>query len=389
VIGSRLPVTRRVDLGGRPWGWLALLLAGAAVLRVGALDEAPRPNGGVVDDAWRMVNGAGWSAHGAFTYLLVPSQLQLDSPSYTAARWLLLVAALLGVVVAWWLGHAAYGVAAGFVAAVAVVVAPPFVAASREVVASVPLAALVALSLALLVTGRVPAAGAAAGVAAALDPSGWILLVPIAIVAWNDRRRLGIALALAAVLSIPAWFDIEGFSDRFGGGPPGWATLGWRSLGPAAIVGAVGLVGALAARSRADVVLASFVVAYGIYLVALPDHRALYLLPLVAPVGALAGRFRTLAPVALILLVIPLTWSIRDARQLRRHAASTMSVRETTGSPLGRSLRSRGAARLRLLERREAGRGGAGAEAVVRLPRRLAEAREPYRRAGLLPGVAP
>jgi hypothetical protein len=389
VIGSRLPVTRRADLWGRPWGWLALLVAGAAAVRIVALDDAPRPKGFVVGDAWTIASGGGWARHGAFTYLLVPSQLNLDAPSYRVARWIVLVAALLAVVAAWWLGRTAYGVAAGFVAAAAVAVAPPYVAASREVVAAVPLAALAAASLALLVSDRVPLAGAAAGLAAAVDPSGWILLVPIALVAWRDRRRLALAVGLAAVLSLPAWFEIGAFADRFGGGPPGWASLGWRALGPVAIVAAVGLVGAVAVRSRADVVLASFVVAYGVYLLVLPEHRARYLLPLVAPVGALAGRFRTLATVALILLVIPLTWSIRDARQLRRHGASTMIVRETTGSPRSLRLRSSRAARLGLLERREARRGGARREGVVRISRGVAEAREPDRRAGLLPGLAP
>jgi hypothetical protein len=38
----------------------------------------------------------------------------------------------------------------------------------------------------------------------------------------------------------------------------------------------------------------------------------------VPPLGALAGRFRALAPVTLLLLVVPLTWSIRDAKELTR-----------------------------------------------------------------------
>src|SRR5262249_17318485 len=34
--------------------------------------------------------------------------------------------------------------------------------------------------------------------------------------------------------------------------------------------------------------------------------------------GALAGRFRALAPVTLLLLAVPLTWSIRDTKPLTR-----------------------------------------------------------------------
>ena len=39
---------------------------------------------------------------------------------------------------------------------------------------------------------------------------------------------------------------------------------------------------------------------------------------MVPPLGALAARFRALTPVTLLLLVVPLTWSIRDAKVLTR-----------------------------------------------------------------------
>ena len=42
------------------------------------------------------------------------------------------------------------------------------------------------------------------------------------------------------------------------------------------------------------------------------------MLPLVPALGALAGRFRALAPVTILMLVVPLTWSVRDARDLTR-----------------------------------------------------------------------
>jgi hypothetical protein len=50
----------------------------------------------------------------------------------------------------------------------------------------------------------------------------------------------------------------------------------------------------------------------------LDAHFDRYVLPLIPPLGALAGRFRPLAPVALLLLVIPLVWSIRETRPLVR-----------------------------------------------------------------------
>ena len=42
------------------------------------------------------------------------------------------------------------------------------------------------------------------------------------------------------------------------------------------------------------------------------------MLPLVPALGALAGRMRALAPVTLLLLVVPLTWTIRDDARLTR-----------------------------------------------------------------------
>lgn len=53
-------------------------------------------------------------------------------------------------------------------------------------------------------------------------------------------------------------------------------------------------------------------------LLTLRAHYDRYTLPLVPPLAALAARFRALAPVTLLLLVVPLTWSIRDAKRLTR-----------------------------------------------------------------------
>jgi hypothetical protein len=65
-------------------------------------------------------------------------------------------------------------------------------------------------------------------------------------------------------------------------------------------------------------VLAAFVIAYFLTLMPLDAHFDRYVLPLVPALGALAGRFRALAPVTLLLLVIPLVWSIRETRPLVR-----------------------------------------------------------------------
>ena len=92
----------------------------------------------------------------------------------------------------------------------------------------------------------------------------------------------------------------------------------WDGLGPALIVCGAGLVVALWRRRRADLILLAFVVVYFADLLTLRAHFDRYVLPLVPPLGVLAGRFRSLAPVALLLLVVPLTWSIRDTKRLTR-----------------------------------------------------------------------
>jgi hypothetical protein len=84
------------------------------------------------------------------------------------------------------------------------------------------------------------------------------------------------------------------------------------------IVCAIGLVVALIRRTKADLILALFVLAYFVDLLTLHAHFDRYVLPLVPPLAALAGRMRSLAPVTLLLLVVPLTWSIRDTKQLTR-----------------------------------------------------------------------
>jgi hypothetical protein len=90
-------------------------------------------------------------------------------------------------------------------------------------------------------------------------------------------------------------------------------------MGPVLLIAAVGLVAALVSRrSRADLVLGSFVVAYYLSLLPLHSHFSRYVLPLIPALGALAGRLRAAAPITLLLLVVPLTWSIRNDAALTR-----------------------------------------------------------------------
>ena len=84
------------------------------------------------------------------------------------------------------------------------------------------------------------------------------------------------------------------------------------------IVCVIGLVVALVRRTKVDLILALFVLAYFIDLMTLQAHFDRYVLPLVPPLGALAGRMRSLAPVTLLLLIVPLTWSVRDTKELTR-----------------------------------------------------------------------
>ena len=103
---------------------------------------------------------------------------------------------------------------------------------------------------------------------------------------------------------------------------------------------------ALVRRSRADLILVSFAVVYFVDLMTLRAHFDRYVLPLVPPLAAFAGRFRALAPVTLLLLVVPLTWTIRDdkhltrtdtrivaARWIERHVARGTAVAEDPSTP--------------------------------------------------------
>jgi 4-amino-4-deoxy-L-arabinose transferase-like glycosyltransferase len=330
----------------------AATVAGAAALRIvgvryglpyGSLLNPDEQN--VVPRAWRMTHGGGLDPHffdwpTLVMYAIAPFQAWQAEPSYLAGRFVIIAFALGGVAAAWWLGSSAYGTVAGAVAAVATAVESTHVAFSHAAVTDVPLTTLVTVALALLVAGRYELAGIAIGVAAAAKYPGALALVPLLVVAWRQWRRLAFSLGLAALAFFAAapfvvldagstlsalrrvqsehrrgWLGFE--HDHWSG--IAFAGRLWDGLGPVLVIAAVALLVALLRRSRrADIVLGSFVVAYYVSLLPLHSHFPRYILPLVPALGALAGRFRALAPVTLLLLLVPLTWSIRDDARLTR-----------------------------------------------------------------------
>jgi 4-amino-4-deoxy-L-arabinose transferase-like glycosyltransferase len=354
----RLPT--RADLRSSP-AWLApaLLLALATSLRLPGLDYGlPFPllnpdERSLVPRAWEMANGGGLDP-GWYDYpslllaLLAPLQAAFEEPSYGAARAVAAVVGLIGVAAAWWLGRAAYGTLAGVVAGAACAVATVHVAYSHVAVTDVLLTTLVTVSLALLVSGRLEWAGVAAGLAGSAKYPGILLVVPLLLVGWREWRRLAAAAALAALaffLTSPfvvlnagaAWEDVSrvqrlarvgwlGFEHDH---PTPLAFLDrlWESLGPFLLVAGAGLALALAAlvfqkhkvsARRADLALVSFALIYFAQLLPLDAHFDRYVLPLVPVLGALAGRVRPLAPVALASLLVPLWWSAGEVRELTR-----------------------------------------------------------------------
>jgi 4-amino-4-deoxy-L-arabinose transferase-like glycosyltransferase len=299
----------------------------------------------IVPLAWRMARTHSPNPHGFFDYptlvpeLLAPFQAWQGSPSYLAGRIVVVVLGLGAVAAAWWLGRRAYGSVAGAVAAAVVAVDATAVAYSRMAVTDVPLALGITVSLALMIEGPLELAGLAAGLATGAKYPGVFLLVPLVLVGWRTRWPLARSLALVAVgflatspfvLVHPgeAWSDVArvqrlahagwlGF-EHDNATPIAFLDRLWEGLGPALIIAVVGLGYALVKRTRADVVLSSFVVVYFLDLLTVRAHFDRYTLPLVAPLGALAGRLRALAPVTLILLLVPFVWDVRADHRLTR-----------------------------------------------------------------------
>ena len=330
---------------------LAAILALAAVLRLvgieyglpfGSLLNPDEQN--IVPRAWGMVHGAGADPHWfdyptLVLYVLAPFQAWQDHPSYLTARIVVAVFGVVAVAAAWWLGRVAYGKTAGLVAAAAVAVETIGVAYSHMAVTDVPMTALIAVSLALAVTGRLELAGVAAGLAASAKYPAVFLVVPLLVAGWGKWRRLAVSLAAAAaaflatspyVLVHPhqAWSDASRVQRLAREGWLGfehdsWALFSftgklWDGLGPALVVAVAGLALALRRRSRTDLILAAFVLAYLVDLLTIRAHFDRYVLPLVPALAALAGRQRLLAPLTLACLVVPLVWAIGDDVRLTR-----------------------------------------------------------------------
>jgi 4-amino-4-deoxy-L-arabinose transferase-like glycosyltransferase len=298
----------------------------------------------IVPRAWHMVHGGGLDPHWfdyptLLMYLLAPFQAWQGAPSYLTARIVVLVLALGAIAAAWWLGHRAYGVTAGVVSAGVVAVETTEVAYSRMAVTDVPLTLGIAAALALLVGGQLELGGLVVGLATSIKYPGILLLVPLAVAGYRQPRRLAVGVALAAVafcatspffvahlgsaisdayrvqrLAHHGWLGFE--HDHVA--PIAFIVSLWHGLGPALLVCALGLAVAVAQRRRADLILASFAIVYFLDLCTIGAHFDRYLLPLLAPLGALAGRLKALAPVTLLLLVVPLTWAVRDAGKLTK-----------------------------------------------------------------------
>jgi hypothetical protein len=328
---------------------LAAILAGAGAIRaVGIQYGLPFGNllnpdeQSIVPRAWKLVHGGGGDPHWfdyptLLMYVNAPFQAWQDEPSFLTARIVAIVLSLAAIAASWWLGRRAYGT--GLVAAAVVAVCTIEVAYSRTAVTDVPLTLGVAVALALMVSGRIELAGVAVGLATGFKYPGVFLLVPLVVAGWERWSKLAVGLVLAVAAffaSSPfvlvhrgqAWHDARhvqrlardgwlGFEHDHTA-PVAFVSRLWGGLGPVLIICALGLVVAFVRRTRVDLILGLFVIVYFADLLTLRAHFDRYVLPLVPPLAALAGRFRALAPVTLLLLVVPLTWSIRDTRDLTR-----------------------------------------------------------------------
>jgi 4-amino-4-deoxy-L-arabinose transferase-like glycosyltransferase len=341
------PNRRRFALAA---GLLAGILALAAVLRfVGIEHGLPFPllnpdEQVIVPRAWHMVHGGGPNPHwfnypSLVLYLIAPFQAWHGAPSYLDGRIVIAILGIGAVAATWWLGRRSYGLVAAAVGAALVAVEGTHVAYSHYAVTDVPLTLGVAVALALMVSGRIELAGLVAGLAMGAKWPGVLLLVPLLVAAWKQWRRLGIAVLLGAVaflatspfmLAEPGKAFHDGWTTQnihhtgwLGFEHDGTALIGflhrlWDGMGPVLVLSAIGLAIALAVRRKPDLILASFVLVYFVNLLTLKSHFDRFVLPLVPPLGILAGRSRVLAPVAACALVVPLVWSIQQDVRLTK-----------------------------------------------------------------------
>jgi len=193
--------------------------------------------------------------------------------------------------------------------------------------------------LAFAVGGRIEWAGLAVGLAASAKYPGAIAAVPVIVAGWRRWKALGRAGALAIAgfaLTSPfvlvhagsAWDDISRVQRLARAGwlgfendpiaPLAYLDRLWDAVGPMLIVAAVGVGAALLRRTKADLILLSFALAYWLTLMPQQAHFERYILPLVPVLAVLAGSVRWAVPVALVALALPLAWSVSDARELTR-----------------------------------------------------------------------
>jgi hypothetical protein len=324
--------------GGPRLALIALVAAAVALRAVGLLpfDHLLAPNErDVVPRSWRLVHGGGGDPHwfrypSLLLYSLAPVEAWQRAPSYLAARIVVVAAAAAAVGVTWWVARRLYGsFLSGAVGAAVVAVATTHVAYSHAALPDVPLSLAVVAALGLAASRRSDLAAIASGAAAGLDYAGLLLAVPLVVASWRRWWQLARALALMLVTFVAttpllvvhlgrAWSDAtaeRGDALPFGGHVAAVDRL-WHTLGPALFVAAAGVVVALVRRRREELVVVSFVLAFAVALLVADAQAPRTILPLVPPLAVLAARFRSLAAVTLLLLVVPLTWSVRDDSKL-------------------------------------------------------------------------
>jgi 4-amino-4-deoxy-L-arabinose transferase-like glycosyltransferase len=327
---------------------VAILLLAAALRLVGIRYGLPLPvlnpdEANIVPRAWRMGHGhldPGWYDYPSLLMvLLAPVQAFFGAPALGAARFVAVLVGLGGVGATWWLGRRAYGTGAAIVGAAAVAVATTHVAYSRMAVTDVLLTLAVTCVLALAVQGRLEWAGLAVGLAASAKYPGAVAAVPVVVAGWGRWQALGRAAALAVagfastspfvlIHAGSAWDDVSRVQRLARAGwlgfendpvtPFAYLDRLWEAVGLLVLVSLAGVVVALFRRSRADLVLLSFVGVYVLTLLPQQAHFDRYVLPLVPVLAVLAGSMRIGVPLALAALVLPLAWAAADARELTR-----------------------------------------------------------------------